>query len=75
MKPIVRAPTGPGRPSVEMMFWNHVPDNVITGLREVPNRLPEIRRLPGESLESMLRRALHEVKGTGQFVVFPITKP
>lgn len=75
MRPIVRAPTGPGRPSVELMLMNIAADSQIFGLREVPNRMPEVRRLPGESLQALLARALHLVTGTGLVVAWPITKP
>lgn len=72
MRPIVTVPTGPGRPSVEVVVLNTCPEAAIIGLHAVPNRMPEIRRMPGESLSAMLRRALHEVTGSGVLAVIPI---
>lgn len=46
----------------------------IVGFYAVPNRMNQVLRLPGESLEMMERRALHSVTGGGQLVVFPITR-
>ena len=51
-----------------------MPEVEIVGFYAVPNRMNQVLRLPGESLEMMERRALHSVTGGGQLVVFPITR-
>lgn len=52
----------------------HRPDDELIGLQAVPNRMPEVLRLPGESLEALVRRALHSVKGGGVLLVYPMFK-
>lgn len=46
----------------------------IVGLHAVPNRLGQVRRLPGETLAMMERRALHSVTGGGDLVVYPMVR-
>jgi hypothetical protein len=75
MRTVATAPTGPRRPPCELVLMNVCPDSQIVGLHAVPNRLPEVLRLPGESLQALLTRALHLVTGAGQLVAWPITKP
>lgn len=50
----------------------HRPDVDLIGLQAVPGRMPEVLRLPGESLKAMTRRALHSVTGRGAVLVFPL---
>lgn len=47
------------------------PDADIVGFHAVEGRLSRVDRLPGESLQQMLHRALWMVTGGGQIVVYP----
>ncbi|MCX7692669.1 hypothetical protein Tther_02536 [Tepidimonas thermarum] len=49
-------------------------DAEIAGLEAVPGRLPEIWRLPGEPLRTMLRRALREATPGPSFWCSPIIR-
>lgn len=46
----------------------------VIGLAPVLNRLDAINRLPGESVPQMVKRALHELRGAGVLLVFPVLK-
>ena len=49
-------------------------DDQIAGLQAVPGRLPEVWRLPGEPLRTMLRRALREATPGPSFWCAPILR-
>jgi hypothetical protein len=46
----------------------------IIGLQAVPNRMDQILRFPGETMEMLERRALHSVRGGGDLLVFPMCR-
>jgi hypothetical protein len=48
-------------------------DASIIGFHAIPERLVQVDRLPGESLKSMLHRALWMVRGPGPALVYPRT--
>lgn len=49
------------------------PDKIV-GLRAVDGRMPEILRLPGESLANLAQRALQAVRGAGPLLAYPLLR-
>jgi hypothetical protein len=46
------------------------PDADVIGFHEVPDRLPAVHRLPGESVAQLIRRALALATGAGPFLAY-----
>ena len=52
----------------------HRPNTDLIGLQAVPGRMPEVLRLPGETPQALVKRALHTVTGRGVLLVYPLFK-
>ena len=46
----------------------------VIGFRAIPGVLPEVLRLPGESLPGMLERARQAARGSGVYMLWPMVK-
>lgn len=49
-------------------------DSDVLGFHGVPNRLEPVLRLPGEPMAALVKRTLHEVRGAGVLLVYPMLK-
>lgn len=57
------------KPIQLILIPSHRPDKEIIGLHSVANRLPNVDRLPGESLMQLLYRAREMLRGDAPLLV------
>lgn len=61
--------------ALRMLVVPTLADDVdVIGFDPVPDRLPAVHRLPGETIAQLIHRALGMATGTGPFLAYPSIK-